>query len=425
MCLRCRPSSGADRPPVQRPGVAGPSRSGADGGPAGRDPGRDRVVDALAGHRVDQPAASPASSTGPSGWSHRQPTAAGGAPSSARRRRPSRAAARSSWSSSSARDGGSPVAVVGQQLAVPDVGEPVAAVEGPGVRRLAAVAVADHLGAPAVRRRRRVAADRQRAAAVGQPEVLRGGRSARRPRRPRPGARNRPSSTTPWSVTRTSPTRCRTSVGARGDRALDQPGVEDLARDDVDRPGHRSRRPTSSPRASSSRVSGVQPSSTPVTPIAAERLEARAGRCRRRRTCRAGSRTGRAAAPAGAGSACSAAERGRRAGRAGAHDDEVPVGARCVIGPTPASPRRPAPSRSRPGTASGRCANSATTARPAVDDQGDDRDHRGVDRRTDHDHHRGRDEHRGRDHLAPARAEPVRQARGRRWPRRRRGRAAR
>ena len=96
--------------------------------------------------------------------------------------------------------GGSSASVVGQQLAVPDVGQPVAAVEGPGVRRLAAVAVADHLGAAAVGRRRRVAADRQRPAPVGQPEVRRAPRECAPSAPTTTGARNRPSSTTPSSV---------------------------------------------------------------------------------------------------------------------------------------------------------------------------------------------------------------------------------
>src|SRR6476661_8516276 len=82
-------------------------------GATGRDAGGDRVVDPLAGHRVDQPGGV----AGAGGAGHEelelleeQSTA----------RRPA-------------------VTLTGQQLAVADVGQPVAAVEGPGVGRLAAV----------------------------------------------------------------------------------------------------------------------------------------------------------------------------------------------------------------------------------------------------------------------------------------------
>ena len=53
MCLRCRPSRARTACRCSAP-ASPPVAQGADRGPAGRDAGGDRVVDALAGHRVDQ-----------------------------------------------------------------------------------------------------------------------------------------------------------------------------------------------------------------------------------------------------------------------------------------------------------------------------------------------------------------------------------
>ena len=107
------------------------------GGAAGGQAGGDGVVDALARHRVHQPGRV-------AGQQHRaRPrvasarwTAAAGGPSSRSRPRWLRAAARRAaragapWSA--------PVEPPAHQHAVPDVAQPVAAVEGPGVRRLPA-----------------------------------------------------------------------------------------------------------------------------------------------------------------------------------------------------------------------------------------------------------------------------------------------
>ena len=230
----------ADGPPVQRPGGRVPSRRSADRRPARRDPGRDRVVDALAGHRVDQPG----------GVAGEQQPAVRLLPPPARQRQvvtlpvvAGRDRAGQQLLELVEQQGPRRRVTVArrrQQLAVPDVGEPVAAVEGPGVRRLAAVAVPDHLGAAPVRRRRRVAADGQRPAAVRQPEVRRG---------PRECAPSAPT-TIPGEMVPSRTIASGTSSRRRCDpvpaerraavhRPLDQPGVEDLARDDVDRPGHR------------------------------------------------------------------------------------------------------------------------------------------------------------------------------------------
>ena len=113
-----------------------------------------------------------------------------------------------------------------------------------------------------------------------------------------------------------------------------------------------------SPRASSSRVSGVQPSSTPVTPIEAS-FSKQCGAMPSPQDLSRGKSDRSSSSTRSAGSACSAASAAVGAGRAGADDDEVP-GLGRVIAPRPAWPRPPAPSRSRPGTAPGR----ARTAPP-------------------------------------------------------------
>ena len=80
-----------------------------------------------------------------------------------------------------------------------------------------------------------------------------------------------------------------------------------------------------------------------------------------------------------------------------------------LIGPTPAWPRRPAPCAIAARNGARPCATSATAASPAVSDERRPAATAGVDRGTDHDHHRGRDQHGGRDAPGPPRAEPVRQ----------------
>ena len=131
-----------------------------------RMPGGDRVVDALTGHRVDQ-------AGGVAGQQHRP---VGLLPAPARERQ---VVAAPVGRPVGTRAGHQRLELVEQQLAgrrrrrrapeqlaVPDVGQPVAAVEGPGVRRLAAVAVhgCTWRAAPPGGRGR-VAADRERAAA--------------------------------------------------------------------------------------------------------------------------------------------------------------------------------------------------------------------------------------------------------------------
>ena len=115
-----------------------------------------------------------------------------------------------------------------------------------------------------------------------------------------------PSSTTPVpDPLERADTRCRRSTAPAATARVDQPGVEDLARDHPDRPGQAAG-DAAGPRgtapagaaASSRRPRRRRP------PRAARR--GRAGRCRRRSTCPGGSRPGRAAARAGPGRACRA-----------------------------------------------------------------------------------------------------------------------
>ena len=170
MCLRCRPSRARTSCRCRAP-ASSPVAQGADRGPAGRDAGGDRVVDALAGHRVDEARRvageqQPAVGLLPPPAGERQVVALpvlSGVDRAGQQllelveqQRPGR------WVA---------LSVGRQQLAVAHVREAVAAVEGPGVRRLPAVAVADHLGAAPVRRGGRVAADRERPTAVRQSEL--------------------------------------------------------------------------------------------------------------------------------------------------------------------------------------------------------------------------------------------------------------
>ena len=138
-------------------------------GPAGQQPGGHGVVDPLAGHRVDQP--------GRVAGQQHAPAPRGGGPAARPARQ--RQVVGGPVGAAVGRAGEQPLQLGEQegargrllggagvdQLAVADVGEPVAAVEGPGVRRLAAVAVRDHLEAGPPGGGRGVAADRQRAAA--------------------------------------------------------------------------------------------------------------------------------------------------------------------------------------------------------------------------------------------------------------------
>ena len=135
--------------PVACPGGLGAAeRDGAGSGAAGGDPGGDGVVDALAGHRVHQPGGVADEEHGPVGLvpapaAQRQVVAA---PVAAGAGRPGHELLELVEQQAAAgRAGAGPLA--GQQLAVADVGEAVAAVEGPGVRRLRAVAEADDLAA--------------------------------------------------------------------------------------------------------------------------------------------------------------------------------------------------------------------------------------------------------------------------------------
>ena len=181
-------------------------------------------------------AASPTSSTGPSGWSQRRPESGRWWPSqrtSGVVAVPGRSS--SSCSSSIARESGA----APTQLAVPDVGQAVAAVERPGVRRLAPLAVPDHLAAAPGRRGGDVPADRQRAPGA-RGEAQRGPDAGVRAVGPDQHAGG-------GAVVEHHPARGdgepadppAAQHGAGGDGPRDQPGVEDRARHHPGGPRHR------------------------------------------------------------------------------------------------------------------------------------------------------------------------------------------
>ena len=124
-----------------------------------------------------------------------------------------------------------------EQLPVAHVREPVAAVEGPGVRRRAAGAEGDHLLGFASRDHRRVGAQRQRrrrtpcARARADPGV-RAVRADHQPGRDAPVETDTPPPH--GDVADPVPEQVRPGVARR----VDEPGVEDRARHDPGRPAH-------------------------------------------------------------------------------------------------------------------------------------------------------------------------------------------
>ena len=227
------PASGAG-------GVTGGERLG--GGPAGGDPGGHGVEDALAGHRVHQPG----------GVAHQEHPAGRRAPPRAREGQVVTDPAGATVGGTGQQllepleqlGAGGRLAIAVEHLAVADVGEAVAPVERPRVRRLPRGAEHDQLGPAVLARCGRVAAQRQRRTAVASPERApdhrvgavgadddaRGRRARPRPRgpvdapasrpppaRPRPGVRRARDGAPPTPVGPSRGRRCvRRGSGAAG-----------------------------------------------------------------------------------------------------------------------------------------------------------------------------------------------------------------
>ena len=187
-----------------------------------------------------------------------------------------------------------------QQLAVADVGEAVAAVERPGVRRLRALAVADHLTADQVRGRRRVAADRERALVASSSEQRGAHERVGAVGADDHGRDEALGDQRPPGLGRDGGDPVAAQDRAGGHGLLDEAGVEHPARHDVGLAAHRPR--DTYVAAGQLQVAQRRPAVDDVGGAdLGEHGRSRAGRSRRRRTCRAGSRCGRAAAPAGSG----------------------------------------------------------------------------------------------------------------------------
>ena len=277
---------------VPLPGVGRVTRGDGLGGRAtGGQPGGDGVEDALAGERVDQAG----------GVADQQGAAVGRAPAGLRERevvtdpvgRVGRGAGQQLLESLDQLGAGGPDPPGGERLAVPDVGEAVAAVEAPGVRRLPDRAERDDLGPGASGGHGRVAADRQ---------CHRAGSVAERASYERVGAvgADHDRSVERSFVAPVDAGRCHRPhpvveqgrAGVLGGR--DQTGVEDRARHDVRRSGH---------LAVDAARAAHQPQPGDRRPVVEQAGDAdarragraRAGRRRRRRTCRGGRWRGRRA----------------------------------------------------------------------------------------------------------------------------------
>ena len=158
----------------------------------------------------------------------------------------------------------------GQQLAVPDVAQAVAAVEGPGVRRLPAGVEDDDLGRGPCRRGRGVAAERDRHRPRSPGPAPGGPPSGRRRRRRRRWPRAASSSRTRcrWCTHRAPGARTSAAPAARPPR----PGGGRTPR--AGRPtccAPSARSTPRAPRRSRSRGTGVQSSTTTVTPASSRR----------------------------------------------------------------------------------------------------------------------------------------------------------
>ena len=293
-------------------------------------------------------AASPTSSTGPSGCCQRQPDSGRWWPRQRVPPAPAPGISRSSCSSSSARLGGAAACRrAGQQLAVADVGP--ARRRGRRPRRTPAGG-GRRSGSPGLPRRSRPSSARSR----GWRWPAARGRSPSRCGRTTECAPSAPTTTRARDLAVEHAPRRRDlepahpvppQHGARRDGALDQPGVEDLARDDVHRPRHRpgdhgrrrgpargaaaapSRRRRRARRrsASASRTCGAMPSPQHLS---------------RGKSARSSSSTRSAGSAASAPSAAR-----RRPGR---------------------RPRRPGPRTPRPSQASPRAATTSSRAMPTA-----------------------------------------------------------
>ena len=308
----------AEQRPDGRRGARGSGPSGVARGerlerrPGRPGPGGDRVVDALAGHRVDQPggvageqhrparAAASASPTAAAGGpaSPWPPSVAPGSSASSRSSRCARGrpARRRRWSSSP----------------YPTLVRPSPRSKAQAYDGWRAVPNTMHLRAARGRGRRGVAAEgdgrrpgRETAAAARTTEWA--------PSAPTTTARRVPAvDAHPVGAGSDLPHPVPAQVGAGGHGAADQPLSKIGARDDPGGPAPVGRSTPRSPRRS---ASGAQ--RRPVVddvPDAGVRAggRRRAGRCRRRRTCRAGSRRGRAAPPSGTGRRAAPRARSRR-----------------------------------------------------------------------------------------------------------------
>ena len=413
-------AAGARRGGGRRPRPAGsPAASAAGGAAPGQHPGGDGVVDALAGHRVDQPG-------GVAGQQHRavglvasaSPTAAGGGPASrvAASRRCRAAAARAARAACPRGSARSPPARRAARRTRRWRGRrrgrrPRRTPAG-GARRTRIT-----WRAAPVRRGRGVAADRQRAAAGG---------AAGRARRGRPECAPSAPTTHPgrWCRRRAPP-----GVGAGSTAPHPAPAQHGAGGDRARRPAGR-RRPRAgstqtgpapsaagdragSPRLSSRRRSGAQPSTTSAAPTAASTSK----------TCGAMPSPQDLSRGKSARSSSSTRSAGRRAARRGRRRHRParrrrprgpsPSLARGrLIGPTPARRRRPArsPTAARNGAAPRPTRASARRApRPATSASHRERD-RSTPARPSSEHHRGQRQRGARaSSRAAGGAQPVRQ----------------